>query len=266
MNQPISQPLPAIGQRLHRFTVAEYLRIAELGILAEDDPVELIEGCLVLKIDHGPPYGVPHGIPPAILTAGMLHPPDAPLRKLTVTEYGQMVDQDIFDPTLRHELIEGWVVDKMTRGTRHDSTIQRITDLFYGLGLGPKWRLRCQLAITCDDSVLEPDFAIVPGPVDRFTHQHPLPYEIEVVIEVSDSTLALDRGMKRRDYARNGLRVYWIVDLIHDRIEVCTNPSGPTDSPVYADCSVIERGHVIEIELGDEQTVSIAVEDILPPA
>jgi Uma2 family endonuclease len=39
-----------------RFTVEEYHRLAELGILTEDDRVELLEGYLVLKKPHTPPH------------------------------------------------------------------------------------------------------------------------------------------------------------------------------------------------------------------
>jgi Uma2 family endonuclease len=42
---------------LHRLSVAEYHRLIELGVLTEDDNVELIEGYLVQqKTPHGPPH------------------------------------------------------------------------------------------------------------------------------------------------------------------------------------------------------------------
>src|SRR5438874_315208 len=36
------------------FTVEEYLRLEEVGILHEDDPIELIEGEIVLMAPQGP--------------------------------------------------------------------------------------------------------------------------------------------------------------------------------------------------------------------
>jgi Uma2 family endonuclease len=41
---------------LRRFTVAEYHRMAEAGILTEDDRVELLEGWVVPKMVHNPPH------------------------------------------------------------------------------------------------------------------------------------------------------------------------------------------------------------------
>jgi len=44
---PAMDVVAAIQRRERRFTVAEYHRLAEVGILHEDDPVELIEGRIV---------------------------------------------------------------------------------------------------------------------------------------------------------------------------------------------------------------------------
>lgn len=113
------------GACLHRFTVAEYGRMKELGILASTDPVELLKGFICIKMDYGPPYEVPVGIPPEVLVeAARL--PGVPLRRFTVGEYDRMGEGGVFRPDLRHELAEGWVVDKMVHNPRHDSCVQRL--------------------------------------------------------------------------------------------------------------------------------------------
>ena len=53
-----------LGVRLHRFTVDEYHRMREYGVFQGDNPIEMIEGHLVIKLDFGPPYDVPLGIIP----------------------------------------------------------------------------------------------------------------------------------------------------------------------------------------------------------
>jgi hypothetical protein len=40
------------GVRQHLFTVAEYHRMAEAGVFREDDPIELVEGRLFIKLDE----------------------------------------------------------------------------------------------------------------------------------------------------------------------------------------------------------------------
>jgi Uma2 family endonuclease len=54
--QPIQLPLRAMTAGFRRFSVAEYERLTELGLLTEDDNLELIEGYLVHKMARNPPH------------------------------------------------------------------------------------------------------------------------------------------------------------------------------------------------------------------
>jgi Uma2 family endonuclease len=40
----------------HRFSVATYQHLTQLGVLTEDDNVELIDGYVVMKMAHSPPH------------------------------------------------------------------------------------------------------------------------------------------------------------------------------------------------------------------
>ncbi len=42
---------------MHRFTVAQYRRLGELGVLAPEDRVELLEGWIIEKMNHRPAHG-----------------------------------------------------------------------------------------------------------------------------------------------------------------------------------------------------------------
>lgn len=42
---------------MHRFTVAEYRQLGELGVLVPEDRVELLEGWIVEKMNHRPAHG-----------------------------------------------------------------------------------------------------------------------------------------------------------------------------------------------------------------
>jgi len=48
--------LPAMADRLHRFSVEEYHSMIESGILADDRKVELLEGLVVEKMGQNPPH------------------------------------------------------------------------------------------------------------------------------------------------------------------------------------------------------------------
>lgn len=51
-------PAYAAHAGFHRWSVDEYHRFIELGILTEDDRVELLEGHVVNKMAHNPPHDV----------------------------------------------------------------------------------------------------------------------------------------------------------------------------------------------------------------
>ena len=53
----------------------------------------------------------------------------------------------------------------------------------------------------------------------------PTSEDVPLLIEVSDATLAYDRGLKLSRYARAGIPEVWIVDLEGVRIENHTEPS-----------------------------------------
>jgi Uma2 family endonuclease len=58
-NPPITAPLPRYAVPtlpIRRFSVDEYHRMIDTGILTEDDPVELLEGWIVPKMPHNPPH------------------------------------------------------------------------------------------------------------------------------------------------------------------------------------------------------------------
>ena len=62
-----------------------------------------------------------------------------------------------------------------------------------------------------------------------------------LLVEVSDATLAKDRGRKLRAYARNGVPEYWIVNLQESQIEVYHDPQGET----YGSSLVFRTGQTV---------------------
>ena len=102
----------------------------------------------------------------------------------------------------------------------------------------------------------EPDVAVVPGQIRDYARSHPR--TAELVVEISDSSLAIDRGRKLRLYAREGVPEYWIVSLADDCVEVYRQPSGEA----YADIRIYRRGESIG-QVGP-RAQSVAVIDLLP--
>jgi len=174
------------------------------------------------------------------------------IRPLRRVEYDQLVSLGVFEGE-RVELLEGALVAMSPIGAPHNSTVQRLTRLLV-LALESRAGVRVQMSFAAlDTSQPEPDFAIVPlGDYDREQ-----PSEAYFIIEVAESSLALDRGKKLRLYASCAVPEYWVVNLPERCIEVYTGPS----PGAYAHCERYEHGQAIR--LSGFPDVVIAVADVL---
>jgi Uma2 family endonuclease len=192
-----------------------------------------------------------------------LPPAHLPLRWFTVAEYHQLIQIGLLTEDDHVELLEGWIVHKMARNPPHDTSLRRTQNQIERL-LPIGWDWRMQFAITTPDSEPEPDLAIVRGDVDTYAKRHPGPQDIGTLIEVADSTLSLDRGDKARLYARAGIVIYWIVNLVDRQVEVYTEPTGPTATPQYRQRQDYTVADAVPFILDGQQVALIPVQDLLP--
>lgn len=148
-------------------------------------------------------------------------------RKLfTVDVYHRMLESGILSEDDRVELVEGEILEMAAKGSRHSACVKRITDLFY--------RYARQSAIVSvqdpirvsANSELEPDVALLRLRDDLYANSHPAGNDVLLIVEVSDTTLAYDRGVKLGLYARANILEVWIVNLTGEVIEVYTQPKG----------------------------------------
>ena len=89
--------------------------------------------------------------------------------------------------------------------------------------------------------------------------RHQEPSQVPLVVEVSSSSLLEDRQMALV-YARGGVPVYWIVNLIDRQVEVHTDP-GPDG---YRKVQVFSSDQAVPLFLEGTELGRIAVTDILP--
>lgn len=179
-------------------------------------------------------------------------------RRFTVDEYHQMIRAGILSDGEPIELLEGWMVKKMSHGTPHDSAMDAFEGILPTL-VPPDWFVRCQRAITLSDSEPEPDYAIVRGPRTRYRDSHPGPADVGLVVEFSASSLRVDRVGKARIYARAGLPVYWIVNVTDKVIEVYTQPTGTGENAAYAKRDDFPVGTAVPVVLDGNTVGTITV-------
>jgi Uma2 family endonuclease len=151
----------------------------------------------------------------------MLPAEPAPTR-LDAEQYFALVDRGDIRPDDRVELLEGVVVSMSPQGSPHANAIARINALLVPL-VGTRGVVRVQCSFRAGRyNVPEPDFAIVPGPLERWEREHP--NEALLIVEVSDTSLPTDRLSKAAIYAAAGVPQYLIVNLPGDRIETFAGP------------------------------------------
>src|SRR5262245_36278467 len=143
-------------------------------------------------------------------------------RRWTRIEYERLVEAGFFRPGERLELLGGELVVAEPHGTRHATAIGLAANALRE-AFGPGWDVRVQLpAALDDDSEPEPDLAVVPGSPRDYVTAHPS--RAALVVEVAETSLAVDRGSKGSLYARAGVADYWIVNLADDIVEVHRQP------------------------------------------
>ena len=172
---------PALAPTRRRFTVAEYYAMADAGILAENDRVELLDGDLIVM----PPIGDWHA---------------ASVKRLN---------------NLMLPLLQGRAIVSVQDPTRLNNR-----------------------------SEPQPDVMLLRWRDDFYQGGHPGPDDVLLLIEVADTTVDYDRGIKLSAYARAGIPEVWIVTRQNRRIEAYT---GPTEG-AYASVRHAGRGASIAPE------------------
>ncbi len=200
-------------------------------------------------------------IPPTLYGSGQV--PDEPIMRFTVDQYHEMIDKGILTDDDPVELLEGWLVIKMSKNPPHSVVSQLIREAIGPL-LPTDWFVSSQEPITTKTSEPEPDVSVVKGRRRDYLKRHPFPHEVGLLVEVSDASLDRDRTIKKRIYAQARIPVYWIVNLIDKLIEVYTDPTGPGKKPDYRKRQDFKPGESIPVVLGGKQVGLLAVSEILP--
>jgi Uma2 family endonuclease len=230
---------PDAFEPLYRLAPEQYHAMTRAGILGPADPIDFHNGILLIKD------------PPS---------PTDELFRLTVQQYHQMIDSGILPDDEPVELLEGLLVRKMSKKPLHETVIAVLNDLLPTI-LPTGWCRRIQAPVTLANGEPEPDVSIARGTLRDYLHQHPTPESIALVIEVAESSLARDRGPKRRSYARAGIETYWIVNLESRTIELFDLPD-PTTS-TYKRTTPYDTAAAIPLTLSGQVVAHIPVKDIL---
>ncbi|MGO8670159.1 MAG: Uma2 family endonuclease [Capsulimonadaceae bacterium] len=216
------------------FTGDEHRKLRESGILGEGD--ELVSGRVIIR--------------------GTARP-----WRWTWEDVVAMAAAGIISRDERVELIDGEVMVLAPIGNEHLATTGRILRVLFPMrdAFGPEYTILQEVPIRIASEYRpQADLVIIRESLDEVATRGVSPSDVRLVIEVSDSTLSIDRNAKSLDYSRVGIPEYWIVNLRDRRLEVHREPTGGGYSTLLA------------YKPGDSVTpvfapkIEIAVSDILP--
>jgi len=184
------------------------------------------------------------------------------LKRWTRSEYYTMSDMGWFQRR-RVELIDGEIVEMSPQRSFHAAALGLVEDVLraaYGSRFWVRTQRPLDLGIVMEP---EPDVAVVEGNPRDYSGSHPT--TALLIVEVSDTTLAYDRGPKASVYAAAGIQDYWILNLIDRHLEVCRVPiPDPAEPHGFGYSSRTIVGATASISPLSAPHVSILVSDLLP--
>ncbi len=130
-------------------------------------------------------------------------------RLFTVDDVLRMQKARVIADDERLELFEGELVRMQSKNYAHERIKSELLRLIFAV-LPEQWSVGVETTAYLGESTyFDPDISIIPRNIDIRDIKGP---EIPLVIEIADTTLAKDRGIKARLYAKYGVPELWVID------------------------------------------------------
>jgi Uma2 family endonuclease len=157
----------------------------------------------------------------------ILLPPTSDGRvRFTREAYWRLIESGFFGSKPRIELLDGEIIMMSPIGPWHGALVARLSRFFIK-NLPDSIACNPQLPIIIEDhSEPEPDIALVRSRDDDYQREHPSPADVVLLVEVAQSSLAIDLGKKLRVYATAGIPEYWVADVAKKVVLVHREPIG----------------------------------------
>lgn len=187
--------------------------------------------------------------------------------RLSADDYFRMVESDIIPPERRVGLWEGQLYEKMAKKMAHSGASSKVTTALIR-ALPKEWCLWPENPILIDDFTAPlPDVSVVRGSSDDYTRRDSVPKagEVGLVVELAESSLRKNLTTTLQVYARAGLPVYWVVNLVARRVEVYSGPR-VDESGVASYMSVVtfEIDQDVPLVLDGREITRVPAMDLIP--
>ena len=178
-------------------------------------------------------------------------------KKFCTKEIYKMMEVGILPEESGWELIDGEIIHTTTIGSKHASIVKKLNKKLTAL-VGDKAIISVQDPIHINEyNEPEPDIAIIQPREDFYAESHPLPQDILLLFEISDSTVRYDREIKKTLYAEAEIVEFWLVNLIEHTIECYSSPKNGN----YRLVKIVGAGEAAESV--SVENLSLRVDEIL---
>ncbi|MGI8639585.1 MAG: Uma2 family endonuclease [Pyrinomonadaceae bacterium] len=163
-------------------------------------------------------------------------------KRFSVEDFRKMTEAGILPEESGWEIIDGKIIDKIKISSRNAGAVRRLNKVLANL-VGNQTLISIRNPIHIDDyNEPEPDIALLKRRSDFYRKGHPLPQDVLLLIEVSDSTIEYDREIKKVIYAEAEIVEFWLVNLQDNTVEVYSQPKNGN----YRLARILESGETIE--------------------
>lgn len=178
-------------------------------------------------------------------------------RRFTAGEYHAMAAAHVLGESDRVELIEGDIINMSPIGIRHAEIVRRLINRL-SRQLNDTVALDAQNPVQLDEySEPQPDITLIRA--TAYTDTHPTASDVYLLIEVSDTTLAVDQGTKLSLYARAGIPRYLIVDVQGNTVLLYSEPRGDG----FRQTTRFVPGDTIALDILPDLVIEFEVSDIM---
>ena len=168
----------------------------------------------------------------------------------TTAEIEAMARHGIFDERDRFELVGGEIVPMAPIGQRHERVVDRLQRLLVDRRDRDLWVSKEPQFNLSGDSYRKPDLLAARAAMDAYDLRGP---DALLVIEVADSSLANDLGVKAGEYALFGVPEYWVVNAWTLETTVHLQPAGGT----YARVALRPAGELLTPSLAPSLAIAM---------
>ena len=132
--------------------------------------------------------------------------------RLSVADYHRMGEIGVLGHEQRVELVEGQILDMTPIGTAHAVMVCELIRRMVSAA-GARALVWCQNPVVIDQMTeVQSDVALLRPRREIYRLRHPRPEDVLLLVEVSDTSLRYDHGVKIPMYARCGIPEVWLID------------------------------------------------------